>query len=269
MPTPAPVIICGFGRVGQIVGRILRMHGIALHRAGARPGPGRRGAPLRQQGVFRRPDAGRRAARRRGGARRSCWWWRWTTWRRRCARWMSPSGIFPICASWPARATGGTRYLLMDRGHRRAGARHVPLQPGARAAGADRVGDRGGCRGRMPWRCSATMTRRRWPRAMRSIATRTQLIQTTRTRPRSWRACSRRTVQARADAGGTETRPPLPRLRERSASGAKPGEGGAAAPPSPASQGLRDLSRAAGEVWSGRRDSSHNQPALACAMRRM
>jgi CPA2 family monovalent cation:H+ antiporter-2/glutathione-regulated potassium-efflux system protein KefB len=28
--TPAPVIICGFGRVGQIVGRILRMHGIAF-----------------------------------------------------------------------------------------------------------------------------------------------------------------------------------------------------------------------------------------------
>jgi monovalent cation:proton antiporter-2 (CPA2) family protein len=27
---PAPVIICGFGRVGQIVGRILRMHGIAF-----------------------------------------------------------------------------------------------------------------------------------------------------------------------------------------------------------------------------------------------
>ncbi len=28
--TPAPVIICGFGRVGQIVGRILRMHGIGF-----------------------------------------------------------------------------------------------------------------------------------------------------------------------------------------------------------------------------------------------
>jgi len=28
--TSAPVIICGFGRVGQIVGRILRMHGIAF-----------------------------------------------------------------------------------------------------------------------------------------------------------------------------------------------------------------------------------------------
>ena len=28
--TPTPVIICGFGRVGQIVGRILRMHGIAF-----------------------------------------------------------------------------------------------------------------------------------------------------------------------------------------------------------------------------------------------
>jgi monovalent cation:proton antiporter-2 (CPA2) family protein len=27
---PAPVIICGFGRVGQIIGRILRMHGIAF-----------------------------------------------------------------------------------------------------------------------------------------------------------------------------------------------------------------------------------------------
>jgi voltage-gated potassium channel Kch len=27
---PAPVIICGFGRVGQIVGRILRMHGIGF-----------------------------------------------------------------------------------------------------------------------------------------------------------------------------------------------------------------------------------------------
>ena len=27
---PTPVIICGFGRVGQIVGRILRMHGIAF-----------------------------------------------------------------------------------------------------------------------------------------------------------------------------------------------------------------------------------------------
>jgi voltage-gated potassium channel Kch len=29
-PDPAPVIICGFGRVGQIVGRILRMHGIGF-----------------------------------------------------------------------------------------------------------------------------------------------------------------------------------------------------------------------------------------------
>src|SRR6185437_12215488 len=26
----APVIICGFGRMGQIVGRVLRMHGIAF-----------------------------------------------------------------------------------------------------------------------------------------------------------------------------------------------------------------------------------------------
>lgn len=29
-PDPAPVIICGFGRVGQIVGRVLRMHGIGF-----------------------------------------------------------------------------------------------------------------------------------------------------------------------------------------------------------------------------------------------
>ena len=45
------------------------MHGIALHRAGTRPGPGRCGAPLRQQGVFRRSDARRGAARRRRGER--------------------------------------------------------------------------------------------------------------------------------------------------------------------------------------------------------
>ena len=30
MPSPTPVIICGFGRFGQIVGRVLRMHGIGF-----------------------------------------------------------------------------------------------------------------------------------------------------------------------------------------------------------------------------------------------
>jgi voltage-gated potassium channel Kch len=36
--SPAPVIICGFGRFGQIIGRVLRMHGIAFTALERNPG---------------------------------------------------------------------------------------------------------------------------------------------------------------------------------------------------------------------------------------
>jgi len=70
---PEPVIVCGFGRIGQIVGRILRMHNIGFT------------------------------------ALERCWWWRWVTWRPFCARSTSHGAISRTCASWPARATGGMR----------------------------------------------------------------------------------------------------------------------------------------------------------------
>ena len=53
-PTPTPVIICGFGRFGQIVGRVLRMNGIAFTALERNAGPGRGGATLRHQGLLRR-----------------------------------------------------------------------------------------------------------------------------------------------------------------------------------------------------------------------
>ena len=64
---PTPVIIAGFGRFGQIIGRVLRMHGIEFTALERDPGPGGGGPPLRHQGLFRRSDAARRAARGRCG----------------------------------------------------------------------------------------------------------------------------------------------------------------------------------------------------------
>ena len=63
------VIIAGFGRVGQIVGRVLRMRRHPVHRARVERRAGRLRAPLRQQGVLRRRVAAGDAARRRRDAR--------------------------------------------------------------------------------------------------------------------------------------------------------------------------------------------------------
>ena len=64
-PQDAPVIIAGFGRYGQIVGRLLRRAGHRRHRAGPRRRHGRGGARLRLQGVLRRRHAAGPAAHRR------------------------------------------------------------------------------------------------------------------------------------------------------------------------------------------------------------
>ena len=49
-----PVIIAGFGRVGQIVGRVLNMRNIKFTAVDASPDHVGFGAPLRQQDLLRR-----------------------------------------------------------------------------------------------------------------------------------------------------------------------------------------------------------------------
>ena len=64
---PAPVVIAGFGRVGQIVGRVLKTRKIRFKRARRRRRSDRHGSPLRHTGLFRRPDPPRAPARGRAG----------------------------------------------------------------------------------------------------------------------------------------------------------------------------------------------------------
>ncbi len=106
---PAPVVICGFGRVGQIVGRVLHMRGIpftALDKSSEQIEVVRRfggkvyfGNPARED-VLRAPPA---------RARRSCWWSRWTTRRRRWPWPTWPAGTSRTSSSSPVRGTAGTR----------------------------------------------------------------------------------------------------------------------------------------------------------------
>ena len=66
---PAPVIICGFGRVGQIVGRVLRMQRIAFTALEQNAEQVEAVRRFGNQGLLRQPAAARPAARR--GAERA------------------------------------------------------------------------------------------------------------------------------------------------------------------------------------------------------
>ena len=67
------MIICGYGRSGQNLARLLEPRGIAVHRARPRPrprAPGRRRRPergVRRRGAAAEPDGRRPGARQRGG----------------------------------------------------------------------------------------------------------------------------------------------------------------------------------------------------------
>ena len=89
-----PVIIAGFGRVGQIVGRVLRLHGIAFTALERDPG---QVEVVRRFGnkVYFGDPARADVLRAAGAERRSCWWCCWMTWRRCCAWWTSRGAIFP------------------------------------------------------------------------------------------------------------------------------------------------------------------------------
>ena len=126
---PTPVIICGFGRFGQIIGRVLRMHGIeftALERDPARWKWSAASAPRSISAIPRGPTCCARPAR----SRRSCWSWRWTI-RRASAH--GRGGEAQL--SQPRHPGAGAQPLVRapaDGPRRgRARARDVPLQPAA------------------------------------------------------------------------------------------------------------------------------------------
>jgi hypothetical protein len=106
-PQHAPVIIAGFGRYGQIVGRLLSANGhsatVLDHSVENVEGMRRFGWPAFYG------DATRLDLLRVAGADRpapSCW--PSTTWSRawRARAWCAST--FPTCPSWPARATSRT-----------------------------------------------------------------------------------------------------------------------------------------------------------------
>ena len=125
----APVIICGFGRFGQIIARVLRMHGIRFTALERDPGQVDVRAPVRHQGVFRRSDAARPAARGGGGAGQAADRRAGPHGGRAARRRSRASGTFPQLKIM-ARARNRRHALSADGPRRgRAGARHVLLQP--------------------------------------------------------------------------------------------------------------------------------------------
>ena len=186
-----PVIICGFGRFGQIVGRVLRMHGIAFTALERDPGQVEVVRRFGKQGLFRRSDAARRAARRRrrageaagGGAGRSA--------EARCAVEMAKRN-FPNLAILARARNRRHAHLLMDRevdGLVRD-TFHSSLQLAELAL--TRLGidaERRRRSGR--WRCSATTTRGRCVEAHAIYRDEQQLIQSTQQAAEELAVCSR------------------------------------------------------------------------------
>jgi hypothetical protein len=133
-PQDAPVIIAGFGRYGQIVGRLIwpRASG---HRAGPRRRDGRGRAHLWLPGVSTATPPGWTCCAWPARSTPACWWWRWTTW-------SSPGHRGPGARALPAPATGGPRARrdplepAARPGRSACGARAVRVQPAQRALGA-------------------------------------------------------------------------------------------------------------------------------------
>ena len=114
----APVIIAGFGRFGQIVGRLLFASGMRADRARPRSRPDRAAAQVRLPRLLRRRHAPRPARGRRRRARAACSSTRsttsttasrWSTWRASTSR---------TCAII-ARARNVTHYARAARARRR------------------------------------------------------------------------------------------------------------------------------------------------------
>ena len=190
-PSPTPVIICGFGRFGQIIGRVLRMHGIEFTALERDPGPGRGGPPLRHQGVFRRPDAAGRAARGRRrageaagrGAGRSAGVLRTVEVAKR---------NFPNLAILARARNRWYAHLLMDRDvdglvretfHSSLELAETGADPARHRRGGRRTRGHAVPRPRREERC--------W-RPTRSIATSSSSSRASSRRPMNWPACSRR-----------------------------------------------------------------------------
>ena len=107
-PKGAPVIIAGFGRFGQIVGRLLFAQRHARDGARPRRRPDRAAAQVRLQRVLRRRDAARSAAhRRRGGGQRAGRRDRRHRRQHRAGR-RSRASTSRTSPSWRARATSRT-----------------------------------------------------------------------------------------------------------------------------------------------------------------
>ena len=177
--TRAPVIIAGFGRVGQIVGRVLRMHGIAFTALERDPG---------QVDVVRRfgskvyyGDPTRADVLRAAGAETAKLLVVVLDDMEAVLRTVDVAKrTFPgLARSWRGRATGGTRILLMDRGV--DGLVRDTFHSSLELAenGADRAWGSTGRGGALRWRCSAIMTRSTLVASHAIYRDETQVIQTT------------------------------------------------------------------------------------------
>ncbi len=103
-----PVIIAGFGRVGQVVGRVLRAKRIGFTALDASPEHIDFLKRFGNQDLLRGRLAAGPAAGGARGARRRCSCWPSTTWRRRCGRPRRCASTSPTSPSSRARATGST-----------------------------------------------------------------------------------------------------------------------------------------------------------------